>query len=81
MYKKWTKEEEKVLLQYVKKYDTHLKTAWKKSATKLGRTPLSCENHWYWINKQNQSNKWEKENGLKGMLISFIKKLKSILTA
>lgn len=46
-YKRWTEDEEKVILAQVKANPQNLTRAFKLAAIKLGRTESSCSKHWY----------------------------------
>ena len=47
MRNKWTKQQDKVIINYVKKYPNNLQLAFKKSGDKLGLSKSACLNRWY----------------------------------
>ena len=48
--RKWTKEEEEILVQDITANPHNIKKACRYAATKLeGRTPKACELHWYQV--------------------------------
>lgn len=45
--KRWTDEENNILVQAIKANPHNIQEACKHAATKLGRTPRACVLHWY----------------------------------
>lgn len=45
--KRWTKEEDKVLLESVKAAPHNLKQAFKQASSKLNRSATACTSRWY----------------------------------
>ena len=64
--KRWTDEENNILVQAIKANPHNIKKACIYAATKLeGRTPIACELHWYRViaPANNPTNKNRKNSG------------------
>lgn len=46
-YRKWSAEEESILLDRVKAHPENLKCGFIEAAERVNRTQGACENHWY----------------------------------
>lgn len=47
--KRWTDEENNILVQAITANPHNIKEACRQTATKIGRTPRACELHWYHV--------------------------------
>lgn len=53
--KRWTKEEEQILIGLIKKYPNNLQAAFRTASTKLDRTQQAIEFHWYSTLRHNET--------------------------
>lgn len=47
--KKWTKEEDKILIKEIKETPENLKSAFQRTGKKIGRTTSACMFRWYGV--------------------------------